>query len=54
MKVFRCAHIGEQLNRGVPPTVVADVVGHSDTRSMTRYAGVNIEQLRRCALPVPR
>lgn len=54
MKVFRCAHIAEQLNRGVPPKVVVDVVGHSDTRSISRYAGVDIEQLRCCALPVPK
>lgn len=54
MKIFRCAHIAEQLNRGVSPTVVAGVVGHSDTRSMSRYAGINLEQLRRCALPVPQ
>jgi len=54
MKVFRCAHIAEQLNRGVPPKVVIDVVGHSDTRSLSKYAGINIEQLRRCALPVPK
>ena len=54
MKVFRCAHIAEQLNRGIPPKVVVDVVGHSDTRSLSRYAGIDIEQLRRCALPVPQ
>ena len=54
MKVFRCAHIAEQLNRGVPPKVLVEVVGHSDTRSISRYAGINIEQLRRCALPVPK
>jgi site-specific recombinase XerD len=53
-KVFRCAHIAEQLNRGVSATVVAAVVGHSDTRSMSRYAGIDLEQLRRCALPVPQ
>lgn len=53
MKIFRCAHIAEQLNRGVPPKVVVEVVGHSDTRSMSRYAGINLEQLRGCALPVP-
>jgi site-specific recombinase XerD len=53
MKVFRCAHIAAQLNRGVPPKVVVDVVGHSDTRSLSRYAGIDIEHLRRCALPVP-
>lgn len=54
MKVFRCAHIAAQLNRGVPPKVVVDVVGHSDTRSLSRYAGIDMEQLRRCALPVPQ
>jgi site-specific recombinase XerD len=54
MKVFRCAHIAEQLNSGVHPKVVVEVVGHSDTRSLSRYAGINIEQLRRCALPVPK
>jgi site-specific recombinase XerD len=54
MKVFRCAHIAEQLNRGVRPKLVVDVVGHSDTRSISRYAGIDIEQLRRCALPVPK
>jgi integrase len=53
MKLFRCSHIAEQLNRGIPPKVIADIVGHSDTRSISRYAGVNIEQLRNCALPVP-
>jgi integrase/recombinase XerD len=54
MKVFRCAHIAEQLNHGVPPKVVIEIVGHSDTRSISKYAGINIEQLRRCALPVPK
>jgi integrase/recombinase XerD len=54
MKVFRCAHIAEQLNCGVSPKVVIEVVGHSDTRSISRYAGINIERLRRCALPVPK
>jgi len=54
MKVFRCAHIAEQLNRGVLPKVIVDVVGHSDTRSISRYAGIDIGQLRRCALPVPK
>jgi site-specific recombinase XerD len=54
MKVFRCAHIAEQLNRGVPAKVIVDVVGHSDTRSISRYAGIDIAQLRRCALPVPK
>jgi integrase/recombinase XerD len=54
MKVFRCAHIAEQLNRGVPPKVVVDVVGHSDTRSISRYAGIDMEQLRHCTLPVPK
>jgi site-specific recombinase XerD len=53
LKLFRCYHIAEQLNRGVPAKVIADVVGHSDTRSISRYAGVNFEQLRTCALPVP-
>jgi integrase len=53
-KIFRCAHIAEQLNRGVPPKVVVDVIGHSDTRSISKYAGINIEQLRTCALPVPQ
>ncbi len=54
MKVFRCAHIAEQLNRGVPPKVVVEVVGHSDTRSISRYAGIDIERLRCCALRVPK
>lgn len=54
LKVFRCAHIAEQLNRGVPAKVVVDVVGHSDTQSLSKYAGINMEQLRRCALPVPQ
>lgn len=54
MKVFRCAHIAEQLNRGVPPKVVVDVVGHSDTRSISKYAGIDMKQLRHCALPVPK
>jgi len=53
-KLFRCAHIAEQLNRGVPPKIIAEVVGHTDTRSISRYAGVNIEQLRSCTLPVPK
>ena len=54
MKVFRCAHIAEQLDHGVSPKVVIEIVGHSDTRSLSKYAGINIEQLRRCALPVPK
>jgi integrase/recombinase XerD len=54
MKVFRCAYIAEQLNHGIPPKVVVEIVGHSDTRSISKYAGINMEQLRRCALPVPK
>ncbi len=54
MKVFRCAHIAEQLNHGVPPKVITEIVGHSDTRSISKYAGINMKQLRRCALPVPK
>jgi site-specific recombinase XerD len=54
MKIFRCAHIAEQLNRGVPPKVVVDVIGHSDTRSIARYAGIDMGQLRHCALAVPK
>jgi integrase/recombinase XerD len=53
-KIFRCIHISEQLNGGVPSKVVAEVVGHSDTRSISRYAGIDIKRMRICALPVPR
>ena len=52
-KVFRRAHIASQLNRGVPAKVIADVAGHSDTRSLSSYARIQIERLRQCALPVP-
>jgi hypothetical protein len=47
MKVFRCAHITEQPNRGVPPKLVADVVGHSEPRSLSKYAGINLEPSKR-------
>lgn len=54
MKVFRCAHIAEQLNHGVPLKVITEIVGHSDTRSISKYASINIKQLRSCALRVPK
>lgn len=41
------------LEEDVPFPVIAEILGHADTRTTTTYVKINVEQLRRCALAVP-
>jgi len=51
---LRHAHATRQVERGAPPKIVGDILGHRDPASMSSYVRVAIERLRKIALPVPR
>lgn len=41
------------LEDNVPLPVIAEILGHTHTRTTSGYLKIGVEQLRRCALPVP-
>ena len=41
------------VNDGVSYEVVRSVLGHSDPNVIQRYAALDINNLRQCALPAP-
>lgn len=51
--VLRHSHATRQINAGVSPTIVADILGHRDPTSTSAYARVALDRLREVALPVP-
>jgi integrase/recombinase XerD len=51
---LRRSHACRQTERGVPPKILSEILGHDDLRSASRYAQVATKRLRGIALPVPR
>ena len=51
--VFRHTHACRQMELGVPPKLIGDILGHRDAASTSAYLRVSIEPLRTIALPVP-
>ena len=41
------------LEENVPLPVIAEILGHADTRTTGAYVKISVNQLRQCALPMP-
>lgn len=52
--VLRHSHACRQIEKGAPPKVVSDILGHRRPSSTSAYVRVATEGLRRMALPVPK
>ena len=52
--VFRHSHATRQIDAGVNPKVVGDILGHRRPSSTSVYVRVALRRLRQVALPVPR
>ncbi len=51
---LRHSHASRQVEAGVSPKVLGDILGHADPQSTSVYVRVPSRQLRALALPVPR
>ena len=52
--VFRHSHATRQIDAGINPQVVSDILGHRRPSSTSVYVRVALRRLRTVALPVPR
>jgi len=51
---FRHSHASKQIDAGVNPKIVGDILGHRNPSSTSVYVRVALRRLRMVALPVPR
>jgi site-specific recombinase XerD len=51
---FRHSHASKQIDAGVNPKIVGDILGHRDPSSTSVYVRVALRRLRMVSLPVPR
>lgn len=51
--IFRSSAATSMVNDGVSYEVVRHVLGHSDPNVIQRYAALDLNNLRQCALPAP-
>ncbi len=51
--VLRHTHACRQMELGLPPKIIGDILGHQDPKSTSKYLRVSIERLRELALDVP-
>jgi integrase/recombinase XerD len=51
---FRHSHASKQIDAGVNPKMVGDILGHRNPSSTSVYVRVALRRLRMVALPVPR
>jgi integrase len=51
--VLRHTHACRELEQGVPPKVIGDILGHRRPESTSAYLRVATERLREVALPLP-
>lgn len=52
--VFRHSLATRQVEAGVPPKMISDILGHKRPASTSVYVRLAVERLRKVALPVPR
>ncbi len=52
--VFRHSLATRQVEAGVPPKIISDILGHKRPASTSVYVRLAVERLRTVALPVPR
>jgi site-specific recombinase XerD len=51
--VLRHSHASRQIDLGARPRVVSDILGHSDSESISAYVRIATERLREVSLPLP-
>jgi len=51
---LRASYATALVSKGVPYVVVQEALGHEDPESAKYYVRVDINRLRKCALPVPK
>lgn len=51
--VLRHSHAGRQIDLGIRPQILSDLLGHSDPGSVSAYVRIAMDSLREIALPVP-
>ena len=51
--VLRHTHAARQVDLGVRPQVLSDLLGHRDSESISAYVRIAPETLRDISLPVP-
>jgi integrase len=51
---LRHSHVCRQIDQGVPPKILSDILGQADPNSVSVYTRVAMRRLRAVALPVPR
>lgn len=52
--VLRHTQACRQMELGIRPKLIADILGHQDPQSTSAYLRITTERLRQMALPVPR
>jgi integrase/recombinase XerD len=52
--VLRHSHASRQVDLGVTPKVLSDILGHRHPDSTSAYVRIATQRLRAIALPVPR
>ena len=50
---FRASLASSMVNENVPYEAIRGILGHKDPDAVKHYAKLDIEQLRKCAIPVP-
>jgi site-specific recombinase XerD len=51
--VLRHSHACRELEQGVPPKVIGDILGHRDPKSTSAYLRIATERLREVSLALP-
>ena len=52
--VLRHSNAARQLDIGIKPRVLSDLLGHRDSESISAYVRIATQSLREVSLPVPR
>jgi integrase/recombinase XerD len=52
--VLRHSNAARQVDLGIRPRVLSDLLGHRDSESISAYVRIATETLRDVSLPVPR
>ena len=50
---LRASLASSMVNENVPYEAIRGILGHKDPDAVKHYAKLDIEQLRKCAIPVP-
>jgi integrase/recombinase XerD len=51
--ILRHTHVSRQVDAGVSPRVISDIIGHTHAPAISPYVRIAIERLRSVSLPIP-